>query len=79
MKVMPFKCAKCGVDFSYDEGGTCSKCNKPFCNNHLFEVKVGKEAVLYCETDKGDMKGNRRKSDLLKIREKLSKFSSGGK
>lgn len=73
---MPFNCAKCGVDFSYDEGGICSKCNKPFCNNHLFEIKVGKEMVFYCEMDKGDLKAKRRKSDLLNIREKLSKFSS---
>lgn len=75
MKVVPFKCTKCGVDFSYDEGGTCSKCGKLFCSNHLFEVKVGNEILLYCEADKGDLKGKRRKSDLLRIREKLGKIS----
>jgi len=34
MKIMPFVCAKCGVLFSYDEGGKCSKCGKFFCSNH---------------------------------------------
>lgn len=71
MKIMPFICAKCGVSFSYDEGGKCNKCDKFFCSNHLFEVKAGKDILFYCEADKGDLKGKIRKNELLKIREKL--------
>lgn len=71
MKIMPFVCTNCGVSFSYNEGGKCSKCDKFFCSNHLFEVKIGKETCFYCEADKGDLKGKIRKNDLLKIREKL--------
>lgn len=71
--VLSFRCSKCHVDFSYDEGGKCEKCGKVFCNNHLFKVEVGKKEIFLCENDEGKQKGKRIGSDILRFREKLSK------
>lgn len=74
MKIIPFKCSKCGVAFSYNEGGRCSQCNQLFCNNHLYDVKIDETTVILCENCKGEKKGKRKTNRLLKIRENLSKL-----
>jgi len=45
--IVPFKCSKCGDEFSELEGGVCYFCNKPFCTSHLLTVFIDKKDRRY--------------------------------
>lgn len=67
-KIITFKCTQCGVDFSKEEGGLCAVCGKPFCTDHLYEVKENGKINFLCKADKGDRPGKRRRNPLLMVR-----------
>ena len=73
MKIIPFKCSKCGVDFDYNQGGKCNKCGRLFCSNHLRKVKTGKEIAWVCIDDSSDKEGKVYVNMTFKIKEQLAK------
>ncbi len=68
MDIGTLKCTKCSVDFYKDEGGICSACGKPFCTDHLYEVKENGAVIFFCEQDKGERPGKRKKNPVLMVR-----------
>ena len=68
MNIIPFTCTECRVNFDVNEGGLCSKCGRPFCFDHLYEVKDGKNKICVCINDKGGLKGKLRKRPSLAFR-----------
>jgi hypothetical protein len=72
-KIIPFRCSRCNVEFSPEEGGKCCKCNRVFCTNHLFRVKEGSKVILICEECDSAGRGKRKKNYILKLKEKLGK------
>lgn len=45
-------CAVCSVEFDTNKGGLCSKCNKPFCWDHIYILQgfvLDKSSDLRCQ------------------------------
>lgn len=68
MEIYTFKCSQCNVDFYKEEGGICAQCNKPFCSDHLYEVKDNNEVIFLCDQHKGDKSGEKKRNPILMAR-----------
>lgn len=44
----PFRCSRCDIEFTQNEGGICSSCHKPFCITHLKIMKDGRTIKPIC-------------------------------
>ncbi len=66
--IAPMKCSRRGVEFTKEQGGICYDCEKPFCVEHLWEVKRDDEMVYLCEVDKGGLEGKKGRNSVVTVR-----------
>jgi predicted amidophosphoribosyltransferase len=71
VKIVPFTCSACEVEFYQDEGGFCAVCQKPFCIIDLYGVLENDNKVYFCEACKGNRPGRQGKNEGLSMRRKL--------
>ena len=75
MKIIPFTCSACGVEFYKEEGAFCAACHKPFCIIDLYCVSEGENKLYLCEADKGPREGTRGKNETVSIRRMALRLS----
>jgi hypothetical protein len=47
---LPFVCSDCLVEFLVHEGGSCSRCKRMFCGEHLF-TDPADHSKRFCQSD----------------------------